>query len=124
MKEAPVLLPLLCQVQCDQEVSVGHQKPCSPTWVLYYCGAAARAGGIGEGSCGSRWEEPLLCWSPGIPQPCNSAFIELTPLPHLLPTILGCSFIKTALQVPSLKGRQKRLEIFTISSNRPYPMGD
>lgn len=47
MKEAPALLLQLCEVQCDQELLMRHQRPCSPTWVLYslhYCGAAARAG--------------------------------------------------------------------------------
>lgn len=37
----------------------------------------------------------------GRPQPCNSAFIEVTPLPRLLPSMLGCSFIRTPLQLPS-----------------------
>lgn len=116
---------------------MGHQRACSPTWVLYYCGAAARAGGMGEGSHGFLWWPSLppwweahpLCCSPGMLQPCNSAFIAVTPLPHLLPSILGCSFIRTALQLsllsfPLFKGRTKRLEIFTVSGNRLSPRGD
>lgn len=42
-----------------------------------------------------------LCRSPHMPQPCGPAFIAVTPLPHLLSSILQCSFIRTALRLPS-----------------------
>lgn len=65
---------------------------------LLWCCCQGRS--TGEGLCGSRWEAHPLCWSPGFPQP-DSAFIAVTLLPHLLPSIVGFSFIRTSLQLPS-----------------------
>lgn len=84
----------LCSVQCYQEVLVGHQRPCSHTWVLCYCGAAAgtweafhvAAGGKHIPHVPALW----LCFS------CSNS-----PSIHLLPSILGCNFRRTALQLPS-----------------------
>lgn len=101
----------LCCVTCSvtrRWVIKGHIHPYG------FCSAAARTGGMAEGPCGKREEAHILCGSPDTPQLCDSTVTAATPLPHLSPSILGCRFIRTALQLflwaphPSRKTKETR----------------